>query len=165
MRVGITGHSNLAPECVDEVGAGIRAALDAALEDEAAGGSSLVGVTCLAAGADQLFARVVLGMGGEVEVVLPAADYRDKIKPHNLAEYDELLGRATVVSVLPNEVSGRYAYVMANERMLASVDFVVAVWDGLPAGGKGGTGDVVEHAVASGVPVVVVWPPGARRKS
>lgn len=31
------------------------------------------GVTCLARGADQIFARVVLDLGGTVEVVLPAA--------------------------------------------------------------------------------------------
>jgi hypothetical protein len=39
------------------------------------------------------------------------------------------------------------------------------VWDGVPAQGKGGTADVVEQARASGVPIEVVWPPGARRKS
>ncbi|MBW4720954.1 hypothetical protein [Saccharothrix obliqua] len=159
MRVGITGHSNLVPECADAVREAVRAVLVA----EAAGGSSLVGVTCLAPGADQLFARAVLDLGGRVEAVLPAADYRDKLKPERRAEYDELLGEADVVSVLPNEVSGRQAYVMANERMLASVELLIAVWDGNPPDGRGGTADVVETARASGVPVVVVWPPGARR--
>ncbi|MFD0202944.1 MULTISPECIES: hypothetical protein [Saccharothrix] len=160
MRVGITGHSNLVPECVDVVREGIRAALEA----EAAGGSSLVGVTCLAPGADQLFARVVLDLGGRVEVVLPAMDYREKLKPEKRPAYDELLARAHVVSVLPNELSGRHAYVMANERMLASVELLIAVWDGQPPDGRGGTADVVETARASGVPVVVVWPDGARRE-
>ncbi|ONI90247.1 hypothetical protein ALI22I_13070 [Saccharothrix sp. ALI-22-I] len=159
MRVGITGHSKLAPDCVDAVRTEIRAALEA----EAAGGSPLVGVTCLAPGADQLFARVVLELGGRVEVVLPAMDYREKLKPEKRAEYDELLARAHVVSVLPNELSGRHAYVMANERMLASVELLIAVWDGQPPDGRGGTADVVETARASGVPVVVVWPEGASR--
>lgn len=159
MRVGVTGHSKLMPDCVDAVRDGVRAALEA----EAAGGSSLVGVTCLAPGADQLFARVVLELGGRVEVVLPAMDYRDRLKPEKRADYDELLAQAHVVSVLPNELSGRHAYVMANERMLASVELLIAVWDGQPPDGRGGTADVVETARASGVPVVVVWPDGARR--
>jgi hypothetical protein len=159
MRVGITGHSNLVPECVDAVRAEVRSVLEA----EVPGGSSLVGVTCLAPGADQLFARVVLELGGRVEVVLPAMDYREKLKPSRRAEYDELLARAHVVSVLPNELSGRQAYVMANERMLASVELLIAVWDGNPPDGRGGTADVVETARASGVPVIVVWPPTARR--
>ncbi|GAA3874921.1 hypothetical protein GCM10022243_44810 [Saccharothrix violaceirubra] len=159
MRVGITGHGNLVPECVD----GVRAALRATVEQEVPGGSSLVGVTCLAPGADQLFARVVLDLGGRVEVVLPALDYRDRMKPEKRPAYDELLAKAHVVSVLPNELSGRHAYVMANERMLASVELLIAVWDGNPPDGRGGTADVVETARASGVPVVVVWPPGAAR--
>ncbi|MEU5696241.1 hypothetical protein [Actinosynnema sp. NPDC020468] len=157
IRVGVTGHSNLVPDCVDAVRDAIRAVL------AAEGGSPLVGVTCLAPGADQLFAEVVLELGGQVEVVLPAMDYRDRMKEERRAAYDALLARAHVVSVLPNELSGRYAYVMANERMLASVDLLVAVWDGNPPDGRGGTADVVETARASGVPVAVVWPPGARR--
>ena len=61
--------------------------------------------------------------------------------------------------------SGRLAYVAANERMLASVEILVAVWDGIPAQGRGGTADVVEQARSEGVPIEVVWPPEARRKS
>ncbi|MGW4212532.1 hypothetical protein ACWEIJ_31395 [Lentzea sp. NPDC004789] len=158
MRIGITGHTNLVPECIPAVQAAIAEVL-------AELGRPLVGVTCLAPGADQVFARAVLELGGQVEVVLPALDYRDKLKPHQLAEYDELRAAATVVSVLPHMSSGRLAYVAANERMLASVEMLVAVWDGVPAQGKGGTADVVEQARASGVPIHVVWPPQARRKS
>lgn len=160
MRVGITGHSNLASECVGAVHAAVR---DVLLE-ETAGRSLLIGVTCLAFGADQVFARVVLELGGTVEVVLPAMDYRDRMRPERVPAYDALLARADVVSVLPFMLSGRQAYVAANERMLAGVELLVAVWDGGPADGRGGTADVVEHARASGVPVVVVWPPGTRRE-
>ncbi|ANZ39230.1 hypothetical protein BBK82_27335 [Lentzea guizhouensis] len=158
MRIGITGHSNLVPECIPAV----QAALAAVLEEL---DRPLVGVTCLAPGADQIFARAVLDLGGQVEVVLPALDYRDRLKPHQVAEYDELRAAATVVSVLPHMTSGRLAYVAANERMLASVEMLVAVWDGVPGQGRGGTADVVEQARASGVPIEVVWPAEARRKS
>jgi hypothetical protein len=53
----------------------------------------------------------------------------------------------------------------ASERMLDLADQLVAVWDGLPARGYGGTADVVAAARRRGMPVVVVWPPGARRDS
>lgn len=158
MRIGITGHSNLVPECIPHV----QAALTEVLTQL---DRPLVGVTCLAPGADQVFARAVLHLGGQVEVVLPALDYRDRLKPHQVAEYDELRAAATVVSVLPHMQSGRQAYVAANERMLASVDMLIAVWDGVPGQGRGGTADVVEQARAEGVPIEVVWPPEARRKS
>lgn len=158
MRVGITGHTNLVPECVPAV----QAALTDVLERL---DRPLVGVTCLAPGADQLFARAVLDLGGQVEVVLPALDYRDRLKPHQVAEYDELRAAATVVSVLPHMNSGRLAYIAANERMLASVEMLIAVWDGIAHQGKGGTADVVEQARSEGVPIEIVWPAEARRKS
>jgi hypothetical protein len=49
--------------------------VDEALRGLLAGAErTIVGVTCLARGADQVFARVVLELGGEIEFVLPASD-------------------------------------------------------------------------------------------
>src|SRR5947209_19340538 len=88
-RVGITGHSNLTVDSSPLVADALRAELAA----HASGG--LVGVSCLARGADQLFARVVLELGGALEVVLPAADYRGrKVKLDNVEAFDELIGLA-----------------------------------------------------------------------
>ncbi|CRK56147.1 hypothetical protein [Alloactinosynnema sp. L-07] len=158
MRIGITGHSNLSDDTVPLVAEEIRAALSSYV------GPGLVGVTCLARGADQVFARVVLDMGGAVEVVLPAADYRDrKVKPDNSADFDDLVGKATTVRVMPFAESNRDAYMAASECVLDNVDAMVAVWDGGPSGGYGGTADVVDAARARGLVVTVVWPDGARR--
>jgi hypothetical protein len=97
-------------------------------------------------------------------VVLPAADYRErKIKSDNLAEFDDLIGRARMVRTLPFERSDRNAYMLASEEVLDSIDSLIAVWDGGPSGGHGGTADVVEAARARGLPVTVVWPDGASR--
>ena len=41
---------------------------------------------------------------------------------------------------------------------------LVAVWDGKPARGIGGTADIVSYARQKGVPVVVLWPEGATRE-
>jgi len=40
----------------------------------------------------------------------------------------------------------------------------VAVWDGKPARGVGGTADIVSYARQKGVPVAVLWPDGAARE-
>lgn len=48
--------------------------------------------------------------------------------------------------------------------MLSTVELMVAVWDGQPADGHGGTGDVVERAGVLGLPVTVVWPTEAARE-
>ena len=40
---------------------------------------------------------------------------------------------------------------------------LVAVWDGQPSRGLGGTADVVAYARQRSVPVTVTWPEGASR--
>ncbi|ASU81584.1 hypothetical protein CDO52_01160 [Nocardiopsis gilva YIM 90087] len=158
-RIGITGHSNLSADSVPLV----RDALADLLAPYADG--DLVGLSCLARGADQVFAEVVLDAGGKLEVVLPAVDYREaKVKPHNLDQFDELLMRSTLVRYMPHKTAGRAAYEDANEAILGGIDRLVAVWDGQSSGGKGGTGDAVNAARGRGVPVDVVWPEGARRE-
>lgn len=159
-RIGITGHANLTTETVPLVAEGIRTAVAPYVDD------GLTGVTCLACGADQVFARVVLDLGGAIDVVLPAADYRErKVKPDNAAEFDELLGKAATVHTMPFAESNREAYMAASEHILSTVDALVAVWDGGPSGGYGGTADVVDAARGRGIPITVVWPPGAERDS
>jgi hypothetical protein len=157
VRIGVTGHSNITPDTVTSV----RAALHAVLAEAP---RPLVGVTCLARGADQVFARAVLDVGGEVEVVLPAADYRErKVKPDNAADFDDLIGKAGKVTTMPYPESNRDAYMAASHHVLDTVEAMVAVWDGQPADGRGGTGDVVDAARERDIPVSIVWPDGAAR--
>lgn len=47
--------------------------------------------------------------------------------------------------------------------LVGLVDELIAVWDGKPARGYGGTADVVAYAERTGVPVRVLWPEGASR--
>ena len=157
MRVGFTGHSNLTTDAEPV----IANALEKVFADIA---GPVVGVTCLARGADQIGAQVVLELGGAVEVILPAEDYRErKVKPDKRETFESLIRQATTVRVLPFETSSRAAYMAASETLLREVEHLVAVWDGQPSYGHGGTGDVVAAARERGVPVTVVWPDGAQR--
>ncbi|MBV9143871.1 MAG: hypothetical protein JO115_23625 [Pseudonocardiales bacterium] len=158
-RIGITGHMNLARDSVPLVAEALRDVLTNDAEGD------LVGVSCLARGSDQIFARVVLEYGGAVDAVLPAADYRErKVKPDNVAEFDDLISRARTVRTLPFDTSHNDAYMAASEEMFDAVDSLIAVWDGKPSGGYSGTADVVAAARERGIPVTVVWPEGARRE-
>ncbi|HEX4246670.1 MAG TPA: hypothetical protein VH008_02310 [Pseudonocardia sp.] len=126
----------------------------------------LVGVSCLAPGTDQLFAAVVLELGGRLEVVLPAPDYRErKISGPDAVLFDQLLAAASSVRFTGFERSCRPAYLAASAAMLSCVDTVLAVWDGRPATRLGSTGDVVDAASKLALPLTVLWPPGARRLS
>ncbi|MDI1461552.1 hypothetical protein QEZ54_11265 [Catellatospora sp. KI3] len=154
-RVAVTGHRDLTPEVARFVADTLRTALPPY--------APLVGLTCLADGADQLFARVVRELGGVVEAVVPAADYRDRVPASALAAYDELLAGAAAVHRLAAATADSEAYQAASEFMVRGADLLVAVWDGEPARGHGGTADVVAYARRLGVPVSVVWPPGVKR--
>src|SRR5260221_12639223 len=50
------------------------------------------------------------------------------------------------------------AYLAAGKLIVELCDVLVAVWDGEPAAGKGGTADVVAVALASGRPVIWLNP-------
>jgi hypothetical protein len=156
VRIGITGHIRLAAGTRRLVGAALAARLRRYADRR------VYGVTCLAEGADQLFATEVLAAGGAYEVVLPALDYRAQIGRRNRRRFDRLLAHAQDVTYVCRE-SSPVAYAAAGDRMLDRVDRLIAVWDGSP-GGPGGTADVVAAARRRRLPVEIVWPAGARRR-
>ncbi|MBC2877615.1 MULTISPECIES: hypothetical protein [Streptomyces] len=157
MRMGITGHRGLAAEVERQVRPELAAmvkSLDAA---------DLVVVSCLADGPDTWLAQEVLAHGGRLEVVVPAKEYRQGLPLWHHAEYDELMRRAADVHATGLRSSDSHAHMAGSELMVGLVDRLVAVWDGEPARGYGGTADVVAYAERHGVPTQVIWPDGATR--
>lgn len=160
-RVGCTGH-RLLPEPTARI---VAEALRAQLAPRArAGAGAFVGVSSLADGADQLFAETVLALGGILDVVLPSRRYREGLCPAERAAVDRLIARARHVRCMAFPESTSEAHMATGRALVDAADVLVAVWDGRPARGVGGTGDVVAYALRRGVPVEVVWPPGASRE-
>jgi len=157
MRVGITGHRGLSPEVEQQV----RHALTETVK--AYDATDLVGVSCIADGPDSWFAQAVLDHGGRIEVVLPAEQYRADLPDWHHPTYDNLLARATKIHLTGLDTSGSHAHMAGSELLVGQVDELLAVWDGQPARGYGGTADVVIYARDRGVPVRVLWPEGASR--
>jgi hypothetical protein len=121
-------------------------------------------LTNLADGADQLVARAVLELGGALEVIVPAEQYRDGFPTEaSKRGYDELLVHAQRVERLSFTESTEESHMAASQVIVDRCDLLLAVWDGQPARGHGGTGDVVQYARERGVPVEVIWPKGASR--
>ena len=158
MRIAITGHRGL-PAATERL---VDKAIRGQLATDAAG-DHLVGLSNLADGADQIFARAVLDADGQLEVIVPAAQYRDGLPEAAHAEYDSLLSAAAKVDRLSYVESTEASHMAASRAMLARADRLYAVWDGKPARGYGGTADVVAEAERAGIPVTVIWPQGARR--
>jgi hypothetical protein len=158
VTVAVTGHMDLTAETAGPVRAALRVLL-------AGFGDPLVGRSCLARGADTLFAEEVLALGGRLSAVIPSRDYREAVvDPADLDRFDLLRDAADEVVVMPYEHAEGEAYGAANFRLLQGADRLLAVWDGsAPTGRGGGTADTVAAARRLGLTVDVVWPPGARR--
>lgn len=117
------------------------------------------GLTCLAIGADQLFAEVLLTHQIGYTAVIPCALYEDSFSPEELVGYRRLLQQAKDQYLLPtfNEPSDP-AYMAAGKYIVENCELLIAVWNGQPAKGLGGTGDVVAYALSRRIPVLHINP-------
>jgi hypothetical protein len=155
-RIAISGHRRLPDLTAGLVETAIRGTL-------AEAAPAVTGISCLADGADQIFARAVTDLGGGLEAVIPADQYRDGLPADSHPEFDRLLAKAAAVRCLPFAEPTSESYMAASRLMVDAADELFAVWDGGPARGHGGTADVVAYARERGKRVHVIWPAGAQR--
>jgi hypothetical protein len=160
-RLGVTGHRHLAG--LDAVGAAVDDVLG--VVEQAAGDRPCTVVSCLAEGADRLVARRALARPEwSLDVILPlAADDYETDFPATADEFRALLGQASSVLNMPPAPSRVDAYLAAGLRLVSTIDRLVAVWDGEPAEGPGGTAEIVLAARRRALPVDVVPVTRARR--
>jgi hypothetical protein len=183
LRVGITGHRPRPGIDEDAVARRLaaefrrlRTVAEGIAREEAAvfadGGAECVLVSALAEGADRAAAHAALAEGFRLECVLPLprADYRADFAGSAAEGFDALLGKASAVFELPapraprtgddaereaERTRGRdRSYATGGFVMLNQIDLLVAVWNGDPPAGPGGTGAIVEMAVNAGIPVL-----------
>lgn len=156
MRIGFTGHQN-APEAALSLLQTVGFAMVTAYNEVAAYSS-------LAAGADQYFAGLVLGEGGELHGVIPCEGYEATFNTvGDQDRYRHLTAAARSVTTLPFPEPSEEAFLAAGIVVAERCEVLLAVWDGEPAAGLGGTADVVAYTRQLGKPVEVVWPEGLLR--
>jgi len=129
MKIGITGHQRISDP---STWPWVRNAIVEQLENA----ESLTGISSLAIGADQLFAQCVLEASGTLIAIIPFPDYERTFK-----QSDE-----------------QQSYLDAGKLVIELCEVLLAVWDGKPAKGKGGTGDAVNFAISTGRLVVHINP-------
>jgi ankyrin repeat protein len=129
-------------------------------------------VTPLAEGADRLVAKKALELEDtRIEAVLPLAqsDYlEDFATAESRREFESLLARAARTINLRDrplnpETDGpdldqarRQAYADVGQYVIEQCDVLLALWDGRPARGQGGTAEVVQAARARQKPLVII---------
>ena len=129
----------------------------------AGSGPTLRLLSPLAEGADRLVAKAALLSGYRLEVAMPfaQAEYEQDFDPEGVTEFRALLDQARdgpgdrrVLAIDGPQADGREkGYEAVGRFVLRNCDLLIAVWDGQPASGRGGTAEVVRSAVAMGVPV------------
>jgi hypothetical protein len=157
MKIGVSGHQNIPPQAIEYIRRGIADIIFSAND-------SLIGISSLAVGADQLFASLVLEHGGQLHVIIPCRNYETTFPDKTeLEQYKFLLNKADNIEILDCPRPSEDAYLEAGRRIADSSDLLIAVWDGKPAQGKGGTADIAYYAMNRGIKVEVVWPDGVTR--
>ncbi len=151
--VGFSGHRQIAD--VAKLAKAIGGAL-ASLQHQAHG--EWLGLSSVAEGGDQIFiaqARA-LGMSWHAILPLPRTEFARDFPRAEWAEVEKLLDRAEHVRVITENGTREDAYLDCGMATVDGSDVLLAVWDGEPARGRGGTGDVVAYARSLGRPLIMI---------
>lgn len=152
MKVGITGHQDLGSSATVEW---VRATLDRLIEEYRV----TEGFSCLAAGADQLYAELLASKGILCTPVLPCRNYAAAFRDEGARQrFHELLSAAPKIVWLDFDHPNPIAFFEASAEIVYRSEVLFAVWDGQEARGFGGTADVVAYALLRRKPVIHLNP-------
>ena len=151
-KVGISGHQRLHdPSAWSWVKSAMSNELDA-LEPP------LTGISSLAIGADQVFAKMVVQRGGQIHAIIPFEGYERTFSSEDLEAYHRALSKASIIEVMQTDGSDEDKFLAAGMRIVDLAELIVAVWDGKPAKGVGGTADVVAYAINKHTTIIHINP-------
>ncbi|HVN94474.1 MAG TPA: DUF4231 domain-containing protein [Terracidiphilus sp.] len=112
----------------------------------------------LAEGADRMVAHAGLALGADLQCPFPfhVEEYcRDFTSEGSLQEFHALAAKASAVFECDGDRGAEsLAYERIGRMVLEQSDFLIAVWDGEAAAGRGGTTQIVDEALEQSIPVV-----------
>ena len=149
--VGLTGHRELRDP------ARIKTAIYQVLQElKQKCGGRLLTFSSIASGADALFAEESIALQLPWKVVLPFSKefYLKSVTDEERRVVSRYLEKAYAVETMPLSEQQEDLYLNCGVRTVDDCDVLLAVWDGEPARGKGGTADVVAYAHQVKKPVI-----------
>lgn len=152
--IGVTGHRRVTDK--EAVLQGIDTALNKIQEVFP---NPFALYSALAEGADHMVADRALSLldiNLIVPLPLPLTDYLADFSHESQEEFNTILTRADQVVELPLQATREAAYEAAGHYILEHIDVLIAVWDGQPAHGQGGTGQIVSKARQRRLPIAWV---------
>jgi hypothetical protein len=151
LTIGFTGHRRLADE------SGSRLCIAQLLTELKSSAPGVVcGLSSVAAGGDLLFAESCLDLGIPLRVLLPLpiADFRADFDAATWERVESVLKRAAARTITgAHEDTREASYYECGVQTVAQSDVMIALWDGQPSQGLGGTEQIVNFARAEGRPV------------
>jgi hypothetical protein len=146
MRIGVSGHQQF------ESGLGvawIESEIKAQLTKYP---ENTTGISCLAIGADQIFASAILEVGFELEEVTPCHNYVSTFKNEiDRANFENLSSLAKRHHRLHYPQPNEEAFLRAGQFVVEISDFMFFIWNG-KVGSVGGTEAIVRYARQRSVP-------------
>ena len=151
LAIGFTGHRKLPDE------AKCREWVHTFLAEKKAAHEGIVyGVSSVAAGADLLFAEncLLLEMPLRVLLPFPKEEFRKDFDDKTWARAEYVMQNAVSVEVTGDRALRDERYYECGIETVQQSQLVLAVWDGQPPSGMGGTQEIVAFARDVGKPVV-----------
>jgi hypothetical protein len=148
MTIGITGHQKLHNDLILEW-------LESEIVREVTDMHGLENAfSSLAIGADQLFARNMIQLNINLIAIIPCKNYEQTFDEINRQEYFHLLTQCQKIETLNFPTPSELAFFSAGKQVVHNSDVLFAIWDGNPAQGLGGTGDIVAFAMSLGKTII-----------
>ncbi|MGB9408659.1 MAG: hypothetical protein WCA89_14065 [Terracidiphilus sp.] len=151
VAIGFTGHRTLDDE------AKCRKSIFDFLEQQKASLSGLVyGISSVAAGGDLLFAEscIQLALPLCVLLPLPAEEFRKDFDKEGWSRAEQILSKAASIEVTGGDQPREECYYECGIETVQQSQLLLALWNGEPSQGLGGTEDIVSFARGFGKPVV-----------
>ena len=115
----------------------------------------------LAEGADRIIAKRALAIDGTKLIAvlpLPVEMYQEDFRsPQSIKDFQGLLELAVEIIELPRIINREESYRNVGKYLVAHCDVLIAIWDGQPARGPGGTAEVVALARDRNLPVAWIY--------
>ena len=151
LQIGFSGHMKLADE------SGCRDMILKVLSEwnsKLPGGIS--GLSSLAAGGDLLFAEACFELGIPLRVLLPMppAQFSEDFEAATWKRAENALERAVSFEVVGGGLSRPHCYYECGLETILQSGLLIVLWNGLPAQGIGGTGEMAECCKNLGTPVI-----------
>lgn len=169
VQIGVTGHrpNRLSPQIAADLPRQCEQVLKAIAALAARAHDPLIHsseppllriLSPIAEGSDRIVANAGLALGADLQCPLPfhEEEYcRDFSTESSRDEFHALLAKASAVfQVDGSRDASAAAYERIGRLVLEQSDFLIAIWDGEPAAGRGGTTQIIQEAIDQNIPVI-----------